>query len=152
MRRTVVVLIMMQLAVGICSNSASAQQNMDNSDDITNSIGFSLLTPAGLNLELERSSGIGTVALAGGYYGSSYGLQLGYTPSPLEFNDRLVRLQMIGGHSVIDFDGLRDEWTYLGAEVVFRPKWLIVAPALTWGTGTFSSPEFALRVGILWRL
>ncbi|MFH1009117.1 MAG: hypothetical protein V1800_16710 [Candidatus Latescibacterota bacterium] len=134
--------------VAVKAETASGQPNNSRND-----LGFSLGTPAALNLEWEHVTGSGTLALSGMYFGDTHGLQVGYAPSRLRSSTNPLRLQVIAGTLQMAPEGADlTKWTYVGAEGVWRPGRFLLAIGLTVGSGTDSSPQLTARIGLVWPL
>jgi hypothetical protein len=117
-------------------------------------LGFSVGTPAGLNLESRREFGRSAFTLAGGYWGSLYGVQGGIAATRWGNQRTYFVGNVVAGHSFIrDHDTHEEEtWTYFGGEVAFHHRRFFIAPGLSAGGGTFRSPQLLARAGFVWPL
>lgn len=123
-------------------------------------LGFSVGTPSGLNLEYAYEFGKRAVYLSGGYYGTDIsGIQGGLTLERSGSTRKAFSINLVGGHLALrQSEGSNlDTWSYGGIEVHLRYRRIFLAPALTFGGGTFdsrtvSNPVLLARLGFTWPL
>lgn len=111
-------------------------------------LGFSLGTPAGLNVEYRLEFGTSALAIAGGYFGSLYGVQGGIAVARWGNRRTYFTGNIVAGHSTAE----EHTWTYGGAEVAFHHRKFFLAPGLSAGDGTYQSPQLIARAGFSWPL
>ena len=117
-------------------------------------LGFSLGSPAALNLEYSHEFGRRAVFLSGGYWGSTLvGAQGGVTLERSGKERKQFSVNLIGGYfRLIDEDDLLTRWGYGGTEAYFRYRGLFIAPAIVFRSGTDDGVDFLARLGFLWRV
>ncbi len=114
-------------------------------------LGFSLGTPAGINLEALEGVGTRALYLSGGYWGSTiYGVQAGALLEGYGSARAGVSLGFVVGHFRFreEDSSTYDRWTYAGLEAYLRFHDFVLAPALTEGEGSFSGPVLMVRLGL----
>jgi len=138
--------------VALVLASPAASEATHETPSRATSLGFSLGTPAGINIVFAKDLPTTTLTLTGGGARPGdhgiYGVQVAASLVRSERSRNFRSLNLIGGYSFID----HETWTYGGVEGFFSWRAFFVAPGLTAGTGDFSSPQFSLQTGLLWAL
>jgi len=128
-------------------------------------MGSSFGTPSGGNLEYSYEFGSRAIYVSGGYWGSDdYGVQGGVTLERSGSQRKFFAVNLVGGgfHYRGSNNTDKIDWSYAGAEPYFRYRAFFIAPAITFGGGTFDwnnvshtnfhGPLVIARLGFLWRL
>ena len=114
--------------------------------------GVSLITPAGINFVYEANLSFATITASGMHWGesddSAAGAQLGVSFYRRESDSRFRSLNLIAGTSRLE----DEHWDYVGVEAMIAWDHFFLAPGLTRGSGTYSSPQLSLQLGWLWSL
>ncbi len=123
-------------------------------------LGFSLGTPAGLNLEYAYEFGRREIFLSGAHYGSDlHGIHGGFTLERGDNARKYFAVNVVGGYLYL-FDEDRDEvtkWGYGGFEGALHYRAFFIAPAVTFGSGKVEDLNqdgimILGRLGFRWRL
>jgi hypothetical protein len=128
-------------------------------------LGGSFGTPSGGNLEYSYEFGSRAIYVSGGYWGSDdYGAQGGVTLERSGSQRKFFAVNLVGGKFHFRESESKDnvDWSYAGVEPYFRYRAFFIAPAITFGGGTFEwnnvshddyhGPLLTGRLGFLWRL
>jgi len=128
------------IAVSSCLSSVNAQES---------ELGFSLLTPGGINF-VAKSNNVDFPFQASIGYSSekTHGVEVGY--NFLKNKDSFFRsAQVIVGKST----ARNSDWKYAGLSATFQSGNFFIEPGITVGSGAnkYSNPEFILQIGWLWK-
>jgi hypothetical protein len=140
-------------ALGGRQSAYAAELDKSPSISYYDELGFSLGTPAGVNLEWEHVATDMTLTASGMIWGSTRGLQFGFTPAFFRTADNKAKVQLIAGISQLNpVNRKLERWRYAGVEFVWRPRRFLLGLGVTAGTGTFSTPQMSVRIGLVWRI
>lgn len=122
--------------------------------DSSTELGFSLITPGGINFVAKGEVANIPLQIALGLaVRGTYGIEGGY--NFYRNKDSWFRsAQIIAGKSHIGSysnEPSRD-WNYVGVSTTFQSGHFFIEPGLTVGKGDFSNPQFSLQIGGLWGL
>jgi hypothetical protein len=124
-------------------------------------LGFSVGTPAGINLEYSYEFGKCAVYASGMYYGSheAYGFQAGVSLARGGTSRKYLSVNLVSGYYFYHQDPPQGDhhWAYGGFEVYLRYRWIFLAPGITFGTGDlenaasdYHGPAGIARLGLTW--
>lgn len=140
-------LILCLLVGGFCKTNAN---EVDDPSSPVHRLGFSLGTPAMLNLVSMVHLPITTISVSGMYWGEDpVGLQVGASVFRSEQKSFFRALNLIFGMVEL-YEG--KEWNYLGIDGLFSWKLFFIQPGVTAGNGSYSSPQISMQFGFLWSL
>ena len=143
-------LILCLLVGGSCKTNAN---EVGNPSVPVHRLGFSLGTPAMLNLVSIVHLPITTISVSGMYWGEDpVGLQVGASVFRSEQKSFFRALNLIIGMMDYEDGDYGREWNYYGIDGLFSWKLLFIQPGVTAGNGSFSSPQISMQIGFLWTL